>query len=113
MSDFEINKKVAELLGYTVVEVFSDHIGFTEKYHKDYPATVWAYIPDETPQEQLCFTGSWEDAGPLIEKYKICVKWLDDDRGWRAHSKCYQYQSDDKDPCRAAMLTLIKMEIKQ
>lgn len=73
LCDFEINVMVADKLGLNVkTEIKDGLIGFTEKYHEDYPDTVWVAEVDSLgnqikPWEQKCYTSNWEDIGPIIQ----------------------------------------------
>ena len=116
-SDFEINKRVAELLGYRVITEYSEHLGFTEKYHKDYPNTIWANKDMESPQEQFCFTGEWSDIGPIIEEYGINLNLMimqsTGEKLWEAHSDNYNDGCNgitDKNPRRAAAIVFLQMK---
>ena len=77
-SDFEINRTVAIALGMIVQDEFSEHLGFTERYHEQYPNTVWAAKCDAIGNqseawEQFCPCNSWSDIGQLIEECGISL----------------------------------------
>tara|TARA_R110000787_G_scaffold278892_1_gene388837 strand:+ start:46 stop:429 length:384 start_codon:yes stop_codon:yes gene_type:complete len=72
-TEFDINKRCAELLGLIVQTEFEKRIGFTEEFHKAYPNTVWCAEVDErgdqvSAWEQMVFTRCPENTWPIIEK---------------------------------------------
>ncbi len=107
MTDFEINKRVAELIGGFIEEdifekeqtIFRHHV--SGKYSHFDPCTSWA------------------DAGPIIERHMICLaadvfaetqdggKWVAQPAyGWDSE----RVRSDN--PLRAAMIVFLMMKEK-
>jgi hypothetical protein len=124
MSHFEINKAVAEKLGLLVQEMQdSAWTGMTPSYHAQYPNTVWAAKTENGQQseawEQVCYTGSWSDAGPIIEKYQISlIKDISCDNWEAAEALEFIHGSIDsgnykknKSALVAAMLVFLDMEV--
>jgi hypothetical protein len=121
-SNFEINKAVAEKLGLLVQEMQdSARTGMTPSYHAQYPDTVWAAKTENGQQseawEQICYTRSWADAGPIIEKYRIALihpndmtdEWTAAKFGDMCDSALFQ--NENKSPLVAAMLVFLAMEV--
>ncbi|BBB29337.1 phage protein NinX family protein [Neptunomonas japonica] len=79
VSTFEINKAVAVTLGYLVKTEYEEgRSGFTEKYHEQYPNTIWAAKTDERGQqceawEQMNFCANPEEAWPVIIVNNIII----------------------------------------
>ena len=83
MSDFEINKAVAETLGKNVSELDdSSPLGMTSKYHEQYPNTTWVQDMERdgmfvnrpvTPWYQYSPCNEVEDAWPIIIENKITI----------------------------------------
>lgn len=103
MSDFEINKLVAEALGLTPLQPESDAIekvylqGFASVYFRDY-----------------CNTPS--DAFPIIFENKITTYWAFDDM-WKAEinnqgvtGPFVKFDMVDKNPLRAAMIVYLYLK---
>tara|TARA_R110000772_G_scaffold245181_3_gene358592 strand:+ start:607 stop:981 length:375 start_codon:yes stop_codon:yes gene_type:complete len=72
-TEFDINKRCAELMGFIVQSEFEKLIGFTEEFHRVYPYTVWcAWVDDRgeqvSPWEQMVFTRCPENTWPIIDK---------------------------------------------
>lgn len=121
MSDYEINKKLALLIGM-LVKPFDDNskLGMNTRYHEMYPNTIWAAKTDDNGKqsdswEQIVFTGEWADIGPLIEEHDITLKspLHSCHMVWEAstieplydvHISC-----DDSNPKRAAAICIIKL----
>jgi hypothetical protein len=120
-SNFEINKAVAEKLGLLVQEMQdSAWTGMTPSYHAQYPDTVWAARTESGQQseawEQVCYTGSWADAGPIIEKYNIDI--ISPKTSGIRQFEAYHFKSNtgsitklNKSPLVAAMLVFLDMEV--
>ncbi|MCP3681821.1 MAG: DUF2591 domain-containing protein [bacterium] len=85
MTDFEINKLVAESLG------FSD--------------------PNEEYDGTIDYCNSWNDIGPIIKEYKISINYLPCTNHWSAcdghDSQIYAIEKDS--PKRAAAIVFLKM----
>lgn len=104
MSDFEINKLVAEALGE---EVTGNHHSSVICKDKDNPDTGW--LRD--------YCNSWADMGPLINEYGIGV-WThpDFDGKWSARFNIKRGVSvvydvtQDKNPLRAAAICFLMMK---
>lgn len=126
ISDFEINKEVAKELGYLVKEYFEfGQLGFTEKYHAQYPNTIWAARTNENGEqcevwEQINFCEAPEDAWPIITENKIAVM-PDSDNTWKAGCLpsspyavgwAYFVRGQIK-PLRAAMIAFLNMRKNQ
>ena len=72
-SEFDINKRCAELMGLIVQSQFKERCGFTKDFHERYPNTIWAAKVDERGDqsdawEQMVFTRCPENTWPIIEK---------------------------------------------
>jgi hypothetical protein len=72
-TEFDINKRCAELMGFIVQSEFEKLIGFTEEFHRVYPYTVWcAWVDDRgeqvSPWEQMVFTRCPENTDAIIDK---------------------------------------------
>jgi hypothetical protein len=97
--------------------------GMTPSYHAQYPDTVWAAKTENGQQseawEQVCYTGSWSDAGPIIEKYQIslikdvkCGYWQAfPDAEWSHGGLEFGMDHENKSPLVAAMLVFLDMEV--
>lgn len=108
MSDFEVNKTLAVLLGWRVAEL-DDQSGFlTTAYHERYPNTIWAGKPDHA-WEQYCFT-AMDCAGdlmPLSFEHKICLI-NESDGGWIAFLfDRDEFEFANENPLRAIACCLI------
>ena len=121
LSDFEINKRVAEILGHC----FQSHIDRDKErgsrvwqmgnqlYHDDYPNEEHQlkpspYFPD--------YCNNWNDAGPLIEQYGICLHPSegDDDLACAFILESYwtddRIEAKDKKNLRAVCICFLKMK---
>jgi len=91
-SEFDINKRCAELEGLIVKTEFQEKVGFTKSFHEKYPNTVWAAKVDEFGNqteawEQMVFTRCPSDTWLIIEKCwddlmdvecgSYSIKWVD------------------------------------
>ncbi|EMJ3744428.1 DUF2591 family protein [Klebsiella grimontii] len=73
LSEFDINKRLANLLGLEVQEIDNTRsTGMTAWYHHHFPHTVWV-TDRETPWRQFCATRTWEDIGPTITRLQISL----------------------------------------
>ncbi|MEX9609624.1 phage protein NinX family protein [Providencia manganoxydans] len=99
LSDFEINKKVAEYI---------------------IPAGDWYVINKKTGNTVGCFgTGRFDpcnkynDAMPIIIGYRISMYFVNDNIGWAARDSNTDYgelECTDKNYCRAAMILFLLMK---
>jgi len=72
-TEFELNKRLAELMGLEVAEIDDTKcIGMTTAYHKLKPHTVWV-SDGKSAWYQFCATRSWEDIGPTITELQIAL----------------------------------------
>jgi hypothetical protein len=92
-TEFDINKRCAEILGLIVQTKFEKRIGFTEYFHQNYPNTVWCAEVDErgdqvSAWEQMVFTRCPENTWPIIEKCwdELMVVYITD--GYYARWEC-------------------------
>jgi hypothetical protein len=86
-TEFDINKRCAELLGFTVQVQYEKTLGFTKDFNEKYPHTVWCaffsmFLEQTSTWEQKIFTRCPEDAWPIIEK---CWNELMDLSSWNGH----------------------------
>jgi len=114
MSDFEVNKAVALKLGLLVQVEFTENLGFTEKYHEQYPNTVWVAQADghgkqSAAWDQVCYTRDWADAGPIAEKHRIDVVALKASSPIWMASKLNVF-TKNKSPTRAICECFLMME---
>lgn len=73
LSEFDINKRLANLLGLEVQEIDNTRsTGMTAWYHHHFPHTVWV-TDQETPWRQFCATRTWEDIGPTITRLQVSL----------------------------------------
>ncbi|MBD0905711.1 DUF2591 family protein [Klebsiella grimontii] len=73
LSEFEINSRLAKLLGLDVQEIDDTRsTGMTPWYHHQFPHTVWV-TDKESPWRQFCATRSWEDIGSTIARLQIAL----------------------------------------
>lgn len=122
-SKYELNKALALALGLMVQEIDDSKVlGMTSNYHTKYPDTVWAATKNAAGKqssawEQICYTNTWGDIGPLIEEKNISL--MKDDDLWEASidfqgdvlkhgtdetlTKCYEHTS----PTYAATMVLL------
>ncbi len=111
MNELEINKAVAEKLGYSFT---NDLEGL------DNQTTI--YVSDEEVHNMdVDYCNRWADAGPIIEKYKIDLLFYKYDEKWSAESAVFDVPVTDhgapitrnyeENPLKAAMLCFLEMEI--
>ena len=72
-TEFDINKRCAEIMGLIVKDEFEERCGFTKGFREKYPHTVWAAKTDKRGAqcdawEQKLFTSYPQDAWQIIEK---------------------------------------------
>lgn len=101
MSDFEINKAVAEIIypgkEFTAAYSFGFPLG---------PQVQWIQGYGEFLRKDYC--NSWADAGPIIEKNKIdLVSYAE---GWHALNDAKDDLHSDSNPRRAAMVVFLMMQ---
>lgn len=101
MSDFEINVLVAKASGLLVKESFDTGLlGFTERYHRKYPNTIWAAKHKNGEQidawEQINFFAHPEEMMPLVFAHGISMKsgYECDDDGVDVMTHCAYTGSD-------------------
>ena len=105
MNDLEINKAVSKKLGHTYDDECDD-------------ASIWVEVPSlfQEGQTQLVivdYCNNWQDAGPIIEKYKLelCRRTLENgETGWGASYNFGDFVNDES-ALKAAMLCFLEMEI--
>ena len=69
MTSKELDKRVAELQGWVIKTArFTKHIGYLEV--EEYYTPEGSYV---CPVDQYSPTASWQQAGELIEKYRIHI----------------------------------------
>lgn len=115
MSDFQINKAVAEALGMLTDKDLLPARTLDFNYNERYPNNVWAGKPDEA-WEQVCYTHTPEDAWPVIAENKIAVMPNSNDT-WKAGNLpplktvgWANFTSEQENPLRAAMIVFLKMK---
>lgn len=122
MSDFEINNYVAFSLGILVkTEYDTGMLGFTEKYHAEYPNNIWAAQTDDLGNQsgawgQVNFCAIPEQSWPVIVDNKIAVM-PDSDGTWKAGNLpdkntvgWSNFTRGHSNPLRAAMICYLKMQ---
>jgi hypothetical protein len=72
-TEFEVNKRCAELMGFTVQIQYEKKLGFTKSFHEKHPHTVWCaffsmFLEQTSVWEQKVFTRDATDAWSIIEK---------------------------------------------
>ena len=104
MNELEINKAVAEKLGYEYVV----HGG------ELYILVPHPELPGEERQRFRDYCGEWKDAGPIIEKYKISINFDYAAKIWYADTVSEGLEHvrfEDVSALKAAMLCFLEMEI--
>ena len=98
MNELDLNKAVAVKLGFTgvVLSLYG-------------PPSVRAIASDESMLRSFDFCNNWQDAGPIIEKYKISLQYEYMMGSWSAD--CVTHSILDDSPLKAAMLCFLEMEI--
>ena len=101
MSDFEINKCVAEAVG---MELSSDHSGA-------YVGVVWRSIGSRPNYGHANYCNNPSDAWPIVLANKI---WIQPDMIGDGLWHCYDCESEflskHKNPLRAAMIVFLMMQ---
>jgi hypothetical protein len=72
-TEFDINKRCAELMGFLVQTSHEGKLGFNKEFQKDYPHTVWCAKVDSLGRfnsawEQMVFTRCPADTDSIIDK---------------------------------------------
>ena len=117
MSDFEVNKALAELLRWEVAEICDNSVlGMTTKFHEKYPNTLWVHKAPNQAWEQVCFTHTPDDIMPMAFEHKLSLHHVTDRENgyWLAGSNTY-HCCKDTNPLRAiaCCLILVLQEQKQ
>mgnify|MGYP001205773655 CR=1 FL=1 len=118
LSDFEINKRVAEACGFLVQEMDDrSSLGMTPEFHEEYPAVVWvADIDCSTGQQcepwwQFDPCNDPSDAWPIIVENKIGLQFIGVEATCGGDiSRSEVAVSSDKNPLRAAMIVYLMMQ---
>lgn len=105
LSDFEVNRNICLKL-YPEVE-YIPPLEDTCNYGEESSAQV--IIETGVKGFLVDYCNSWEDVGPLIEEYKICIGW------YESSDKCEavipieggMHRQHDKSPTRAAAVCLL------
>lgn len=118
LSDFEINKAVAEVIGLLVQEMDdSSTLGMTPEFHEKHPAVVWVANLD-------CSTGRqneawWQfdpcndpaDAWPVIVENNLWVQPdMMGDGFWHVCDTEQRFHAKHSNPLRAAMIVYLMMQ---
>lgn len=94
LSDFELNKSIAEALGFHITQ---EHMANEGHVHVWNDNGFIRRIPD--------YCNNWNDLMPLVVKYKLCLSNLYDNTDWAAIKTDYKgYQRHvviNKNPKRA------------
>ncbi len=130
-TNFELNKRLAELIGMQIADVFDspfnyatsqkDAITRKTEYESRCPNTVWARKNGE-PWEQFVFTHDWCQTMPLAVKFGV-TPILEDGyyfatndpyEVYQPHGKnesdgFFQVSMDEETPLRAIVICLIKI----
>lgn len=106
-SDFEINKAVAEALGYET----RDRGKYLDKFLVNFPNSVWFARPNQHHLEHKDFCNNPSDSWPIIIEHKISIEWTGDGI-WGAIG-CFgsifsAANSAGINPLRCAMIVFLK-----
>lgn len=122
MSDFEINKVVAEAYGLLIQELDdSTSLGMTTDFHEKYPSVVWVAHTDHStwrqcePWWQFDPCNNPSDAWPIIVENKIDIEFIHDENSVTASVYCYKTSEflgwhNCENPLRAAMIVYLMMQ---
>ncbi|WP_241610269.1 phage protein NinX family protein [Rosenbergiella epipactidis] len=88
MSDFEIRRKVGDVL----------KVNWVQGLHFSFKGGLREFDP----------CNSWADAGPIIQESKIGIR--EYDGWWEARSYIPEYAYCQKNPLRAAMIVFLMMK---
>jgi len=105
MTDFEINKRLAELLGYKVFDLTLPHGKIVTVMRKTYQSDVC-----KIPLKDYC--NSWDDMGPIIVDLEIEIRFNqvhDVALAGKVTGRNYYPYETDINPLRAAALVAIKV----
>ena len=112
LSDFEINKLVAEALGYVVLP----RSGYTPGFVDNHPNSVWTIQPNHQHAQFQDFCNSPTEAWPIIISNRIHIGWSYDDT-WRAEitnqgqpGLFRKFEFWDESPLRACMVVYLMMQ---
>ncbi len=101
LSNFEINKLVAEYHGITT----------SEWYHTEEDGITTLMLPINSGYKNYC--NSWAGMGPIIESEKIDLSYMSNSKNWVA-SKFISFNKclapADKNPLRAAAICYLMMK---
>lgn len=125
MSDFEINKRVAEAYGFLIQEIDdSNSLGMTSDFHEKYPSVVWvAHLDCSTgrqcePWWQFDPCNNPSDAWPIITSNAIDIEFAVDSLGGIGQAHVYVEGdidlecnfNDNSKALRAAMIVYLMMQ---
>ena len=108
MNDLDLNKAVAEKLGFEVLgssELISGYVG------GDVENAGYMVKTKKDDYIQWHNFLSWQDAGPIIEKYKIDLTHVDGNCYASVSGESELVITDDESALKAAMLCFLEMEI--
>ena len=100
MNELDLNKEIAEKLGFTEVKSFSIYPGKSEITVRGLHHDIW-HVKD--------YCNNPADAWPIIQKYKISLQYEYMMGSWSAD--CVTHSILDDSPLKAAMLCFLEMEI--
>lgn len=109
-TDLEINKAVAEKLGYYEIRKVERYEVYPDPYRGS-AIVCEQKIEGYDVRAVYNWSRNWGDAGTIIEKYMIGLKHNPANGMWLADAYNYPYFID-KSPLRAAMLCFLEMEIE-
>lgn len=104
-SDFEVNKRLTELLGMKIISRPMNQ-SMNDLFDDAEEDDVFGCIGDLCWKFNYC--NYWSDIGPLIESYQIDVGFIDG-FGWTACQKGQQEESVYNNPKRAAAICIIQL----
>ena len=116
MSDFEINKAVAEALGYEIMP----RIAYTGKFMEVFPHSIWATRPEHNHRQHYDYCNNASHAWPIItdNRNRIGIKPISIAFIWEAYIPDFnvdegytmKYLTQHENPLRAAMIVFLKMQ---
>ncbi len=106
MSDFEINWRVFETLHGGSPDFKEGEKGAMVLISEEYDVQMGEYVKIEAVRGEFNPCNSWADAGPIIEKYGICLIPLK--KGWLTGINGVDVKHDN--PLRAAMIVFLMMQ---
>lgn len=113
MTDFEIDKAVADALGLE----YEEAVMFVSPVDKENGNHVESYINKKVTNNKKYWkrfspSKSWADAGPIISENKINLQWVFYD-SWDARAWYHTFhECIHKNPLRAAMIVFLMMQEK-